>query len=137
MAEQAQETTRLDGFHGSGIKVLLVDGDVSDLNYHATLFEEEGLIVSKRQLYETAMRSIERDKFDLVIVDAGSAAFEGRFVLRYINQYQAFTPCVVVARSTSMSSYLQAMELGAAEYLQKPLLAPDVRRIVRALTCHD
>lgn len=141
MAEQIEEITQQQRFSHLVGKVLLVDDDLEELNCNATLFEQEGVTVSKCQLYETAIRSIEREKFDLLAVDQGSSAFEGRLVLRYSRQYQPSTPCVILVRNTSMKTYLQAMKLGAAEYLQKPLSFLDVNRLLRLYVpgtlCHD
>jgi DNA-binding response OmpR family regulator len=142
MAQQIEEITQQHRFSHLVGKVLLVDDDLEELNCNATLFEQEGVTVSKCQLYDTAIRSIEREKFDLLLVDQGSSAFEGRLILRYLRQYQPSTPCVILVRDTSMRTYRQAMELGAADYLQKPLSFLDVNRLLRlyvlgTLTCHD
>ena len=119
--------------------VLLVDADTNDLSSHAALFEAKGLDVRQCQLYETAIRSINRKRFDLVVVDQGSPSFEGRLVLRYLKQCQPSTPCIVVTWHTNMNCRLRALELGAAKYLGKPLSTLDVNRILfdAGITTYD
>lgn len=130
MAQQIRETMQEGRPCLPSGKVLLVDDDTQDLGYHAALFEAKGLAVFQCRLYETAIRSIKRETFDLVVVDQGSPAFEGRLVLRYLRQWQQFTPCVVVTRDTNTNCYLRALEFGAADYLRKPLSNLDVSRIL-------
>jgi DNA-binding NtrC family response regulator len=81
-----------------GRKVLLVDENVQDLSNHAKLLESEGFEVVKCGSYETAMCSVEKEDFDFAMVDQGSPAFEGRGVLRYLNQVNPRTPFVVSTR---------------------------------------
>jgi FixJ family two-component response regulator len=40
------------------------------------------------------------------------------------------TPVLVLTRSVDMHCYLEAMQLGAVDYLEKPLPAAEILRIV-------
>jgi DNA-binding NtrC family response regulator len=112
-------------------KVLIVDEDLHTLELHAAPFEAQGLEVHKCASCETALRSIEREDFDLALIDQGSPAFEGRRVIRHLIRYNPWTPFVVLARFVNSHCYLEAMELGAMNYLEKPVSAVDMYRLIR------
>jgi DNA-binding NtrC family response regulator len=114
-------------------KILLVDEDVQDLSNHAKLIEAEGFEAVKCGSYEAAIRSIEKEDFDLAMVDQGSPAFEGLVVLRYLKRFNCSTPFVVLARFADMKCYLQALELGAVDYLLKPISAEQMNWVYQ--TC--
>jgi ActR/RegA family two-component response regulator len=70
--------------------------------------------------YQEGAKRIESDDFVYAIVNQGSAAFEGRCVLERAAQLQLRTPILVVARCMDIHCYLDAMELGAVDYLERP-----------------
>jgi DNA-binding NtrC family response regulator len=131
MVQQVHQTTQESHRSFAFGKVLIVDEDTRDLDSQAELFEARGFTVSKCELYDKAIRSIEREKFDLVVADQGPSTLEAQLVLRYLNQCQPSTPCIVMSRSTDVNCYLRVMELGAVEYLEKPLSLRDVNRILQ------
>jgi CheY-like chemotaxis protein len=80
---------------------------------------------------ESAMRCIEREEFDIAVVDQGSPSFEGRRVIRHLVRYNSHVPFIVVARSGDDQCCQQAFELGATEYLEKPVSTAKVNMIIQ------
>ena len=113
-------------------KVLIFDEDNESLARHAEPFEAQSLEVHKCTSIETAMRCIEREEFDLAIVDQGSPSFEGRRIIRHLIRYNFPMPLFVLARSRDEQCCQQALELGATEYLEKPVSAAKINRIIQA-----
>ena len=111
--------------------VLIFDEDIEDLARHAEPFEAHGFEVHKCMSVETAMRSIEREEFEFALVDQGSSAFEGCRVIRHLARYNSHTPFVVVARRKEMVCCQQALALGAADYLEKPVPRAVMDRIIK------
>jgi FixJ family two-component response regulator len=60
------------------------------------------------------------EEFDFAIVGQGSASFEGRCVLERAEEVHRNIPIVVVARCLDIHCYLEAMDLGAVDYLERP-----------------
>ncbi|MFY9530065.1 MAG: response regulator [Candidatus Acidiferrales bacterium] len=114
-------------------KVLIVDQDIQDLSFHAMPFEDQGCMVYKCSSYETALRSVEKEDFDLAVVDQGSPAFEGRRVIRHLNRYGPRTPFIVLAKRKDSKCYMQAMELGAVDYLEKPVSTEEMNWVIQNL----
>lgn len=118
-------------------KVLLIDEDPSDLKVHRLILEGQGMEVFTCTTYEAGIRFLETGSFDFVVVSQGSHAFEGRRVLDRAQQLDRRRPVLVVTRSINMSCYLEAMQLGAVDYLEKPVPPADLIRFVRAHVEYD
>jgi DNA-binding NtrC family response regulator len=82
--------------------------------------------------YVEALDLFKSEPFDLVIVSQGSCAFEGRLVLERALMMDRKRPVLVVARSLDMGCYLEAMRLGAADYLEGPVPETELMRATDA-----
>ena len=107
-------------------KVLIFDQDTIDLARHSEPFEAHGFEVHKCMSVETAMRCIEREDFDFALVDQGSSSFEGIRVIRHLVRYNLPTPFVVIACCKDALCHQKAQELGAMDYLEKPISSADI-----------
>jgi DNA-binding response OmpR family regulator len=112
-------------------KVLIFDEDIQTLATHAEPFEAQGFEVHKCMSIESAMRCIEREEFDIAVVDQGSSAFEGRRIIRHLVRYNSPLPFIVLTRSLDDQCSQQAFELGATEYLEKPVSTAKVNMIIQ------
>ena len=79
--EQLKSNTREASVDGQDLKLLLVDEDASDLDYYTEVLRYLGYKVRPVDSYTSAAATLGQERFDLVIVDQGSADFEGRSVL--------------------------------------------------------
>lgn len=100
--------------------VLMVFDEPQDLQVYGTYLRDRG--------YETLMctspaegiHRLEAESVFIVIVSQGTPAFEGRQVLERSVQLHPEVPVLVVARVVNMHCYLEAMDLGAFDYLERP-----------------
>jgi two-component system phosphoglycerate transport system response regulator PgtA len=100
---------------------LLVDEDEKDLDYFGPLLCHLGYAVRPFASYQEAESCLEHDHFDFVIVNQGSPAFEARRLVELALTRSRHTPVVVLTRCLEMNCYIEAMQLGAADYVEKPL----------------
>lgn len=114
-------------------RTLLVDEDPSDIRYYFGVLRALGHDVVIRETYRGALEFIEHDTFDLAVVGQGSRAFEGRAVLARAREKNPEAPVLVVARTLDIDCYLKAMELGAADYLERCAAPRDFMRSVDSL----
>jgi DNA-binding response OmpR family regulator len=101
--------------------MLLVDDDLRDLSYYSDILRGVGFDVSLCPSYQEGARRVRRDAFDFIIVSQGSAAFEGKVVLERAVEIDRHIPVLVLTRCLNMNCYLDAMQLGAVDYLEKPI----------------
>ena len=109
---------------------LLVDEDEKDLEYFAALMSHLGYAVRHYANYQEAERRLEQEPFDFVIVSQGSPAFEARRLVEIVLARNRETPVVVLSRCLEMNCYIEAMQLGAADYLEKPLAPAEFECLV-------
>ena len=114
------------------MKVLIVDDDKADLDYHSRLIQGQGHNVLACSSYSRGAELAEHGEFDFVVIGQGGAAFEGRAVIERLRAYHPATPFVVFARSKQIRCYLEAMELGAIDYLEKPVHPAEMKRVLQS-----
>lgn len=113
--------------------VLVVDEEPADRVYYRTVLQGLGCTVLTCGSYDEAMDFLEAERFDLVVLSQGSSAFEGRRVLERALALDRSTQVLVVAHCLNMSCYLEAMQLGARDYLEEPVAEQEMVRA--AETC--
>ena len=101
-------------------RVLVVDEDVDDLLYYSTVLLHRGYEVRSIPSYLDGATCLECEDFDLIIVSQGSPNFEGRRVLSRAIAKDRHTPVLVFSKSVHMPSYMEAIQLGALDYIEKP-----------------
>jgi len=113
-------------------KVLLVDEEAGDLRILRLTLEGQGFEVLTCTSYEAGLLCLEADPFDFVVVSQGTQAFEGRTVLDRAMQLDRSRHVLVLTRCINMQCYLEAMQMGAIDYFEKPVPPADLLRFVRA-----
>jgi DNA-binding response OmpR family regulator len=111
-------------------KVLVVDGDVEDLGRYCPALQQQGYEVRCCTSYREGEGCLKCELFDLVIVDQGGTAFEGRHVLERVIERDWHTPVLVLTRVANMPCYLEAMQLGALDYLEKPVATSELPKLM-------
>jgi DNA-binding NtrC family response regulator len=112
-------------------RLLLVDDNIQDLRDYCTSLQQQGYDASCSASFPEGANSISEEAFDLVVVSQGSPAFEGRAVLERAIEKDRSTRVLVITHAADMGSYLEAMQLGAADYVEKPTIPSDIIGLVR------
>ncbi len=100
--------------------VLLVFEEPEDLEYYGSLVCSLGYSIRMCNSVEEGIEAIKAENFSLVILSQGTSAFEGRKVLECSLQLKPDLPVLVIARTLNVRCYLEAMDLGASDYLERP-----------------
>ena len=100
--------------------VLLILEELRDLEVSGTWLRSMGYKILMCSSLAQGMNSLETESVSLVIVSQGTSAFEGRKVLKRALQFHSKVSVLVVARVLDMRCYLEAMDLGAIDYLERP-----------------
>lgn len=112
-------------------KVLLAVEAPEDLEYYRTILDGLGYKVLSCRSFAQASSQVRTEVFDLVVVSQGTRQFEGRAVLESAMQIDRRIPVVVLARYLDMRCYLEAMQLGAVDYLAEPLTMLNLGHVLR------
>ena len=100
--------------------VLLILEEPQDLEVYGTSLRRFGYRILMCNSIDEGINSLETEEVSFVIVSQGTPDFEGRQVLERALQLHPQVPVLVVARALDMHCYLEAMDLGAVDYLERP-----------------
>jgi DNA-binding NtrC family response regulator len=100
--------------------VLLVFEEPHDLETYGTMLHSLGYKTLMCSSLAEGINSLQTENPSFVIVSQGTRAFEGRQVLERSLQLHPKVPVLVVARVLDVHCYLEAMDLGAIDYLERP-----------------
>ena len=109
-------------------RVLVVDEDRGDLVYYRSVLQRAGWMVVTSSSYRESVEFLKAESFDVVLLSQGTNSFEGRLVLERALMMDRKRPVLVVARSLDMGCYLEAMRMGAADYLEGPVPETELMR---------
>jgi len=113
-----------------GRRVLVIEDDPRDRAFYCGVLQGHGFEVNACESMAEGARLLEREHYDFVLLEQGSRAFEGRLVLERVLAIDRHLPAVVLTRCADMQCYLEAMQMGAVDYLEKPLSESEVLRVV-------
>jgi FixJ family two-component response regulator len=118
-------------------KILIVDDETNvRLNYRITL-ETEGYEIFEAVSAAGALEELIGRSFDLAILDMRMPEMDGLELLAKMRSFGITVPTMIVTAYSDVPHAVQAMKLGAIDFLQKPLRPEDLRRIVaEILTRH-
>jgi len=111
-------------------KVLIVNEYVEDLLCHSAILQRRGYKVRSCKSYAEGEAWLEREDFDLVIVSQGTPAFEGSSVLLSATARDRHARVLVLTHCADMKCYLEAMQLGAVDYVEAPLAPSEIMKLV-------
>jgi DNA-binding response OmpR family regulator len=120
-----------EGFAQTGPRVLMVIDDPASLDHHSELLRCLGYDVLACDSYGEGLAMLQHEAFDLVTVGQGSTFFEGKDVVMRALEIDSSVPVLVLARNSDMENYLEAMQLGAVDYLEMPVPPEEFRRVLR------
>jgi DNA-binding response OmpR family regulator len=111
--------------------LLVVDEDLDDLPRYAAFLQHQGYQVRAISSFADGVACVEREDFDLIVLCQGTPGFEGRSVLARAIEKDRHAHVVVLSRSIDMPCYIEAMQSGALDYMEKPLAPPEIAQLVR------
>jgi two-component system response regulator HydG len=111
--------------------VLVVDADEPVCARYRRMLEPEGLSVHMACNGRQALDMLSRRSFDLVVLDLTVPGMKGMDVLQRITARYARTGVIVVTGDPTVQTAVEAMRLGAADVVPKPLSDKKMHTAVR------
>jgi DNA-binding NtrC family response regulator len=111
-------------------KLLLVDEDREDLRHYSDILNQLGYEVRAFASYGEAAACLGQEIFDLVLVCQGTNNFEGRSVLARAIEKDRRTHVLILTRFVEIPCYLEAIQMGARDYVLKPLPRAEIGELV-------
>ncbi|HSK04135.1 MAG TPA: sigma-54 dependent transcriptional regulator [Kofleriaceae bacterium] len=111
-------------------RILVADDEAGLREFITDCLElDEHTVVAAKDGKEAAKLLDERG-FDLVLTDLKMPGLDGMAVLRKVRAEQPEVEVIVMTAHGTVDNAVEAMKLGAFEYLQKPISGPDELRLL-------
>lgn len=112
-------------------KILVVDDEPGVLLTTQAILQQEGYAVETAATGQKAVEAIRQRHYDLVLTDLKMPGVDGLGVLAEVRKRSPLTVTVMMTGYGSVGSALDAVKLGAYEYLLKPIEVEDLKQAVR------
>jgi nitrogen regulation protein NR(I) len=113
-------------------KLLLIDDESDVLYSFRRIFDAPDIEISTASSGEEGLEVIPRLKPHLVIMDVRMGGITGLETLRRIRQEDSKLPVIMMTAYGTTQTAIEAMKLGAYDYLLKPFDVPKLQEIVRS-----
>lgn len=117
--------------------VLVVDDEENTRLGMSKLLTHEGYAVVSAASAEEALVYLGQSSVDVVISDVKMPGMGGLHFLRELGRRHPGTAVIMVTAFGEVESYIEAMSLGAFEYLHKPVRVDELRSAMCKLTSRD
>ncbi|MDE3127137.1 MAG: sigma-54-dependent Fis family transcriptional regulator [Gemmatimonadota bacterium] len=113
-------------------RILVADDEPGLREFVAEALQDDGHTVAAAADGEEAARRLAREGFDLLITDLRMPRMDGLALLRYARSEQPDMEVILLTAHGSVESAVEAMKLGAFDYLEKPISSPRELRLLAA-----
>lgn len=110
-------------------KILIVDDDEGLIHFLRRFFAKEGYDVRDCGNGQAALELIAEEPFDLILLDYKMPGLNGLDTLREVRRSQVKTPVIIMTAYGTTDTAIEAMKLGAYDYLPKPFDRQELQRI--------
>jgi DNA-binding NtrC family response regulator len=109
-----------------GTKILLVDDEKVFTDNMSSLLTTRGYRVTSVYDGERAIEALKRERFDVLVLDLKMPGMDGIATLKEVKTLGLFTETLILTGHGSMDSAVEAIKLGAYDYLTKPCEIDDL-----------
>ena len=114
-------------------RILVVDDEENTRIGLSKLLSQEGFEVESAANGNDALDLLSQHKINLVISDINMPDMNGLAFLRELSRKFPSTSVIMITAYGGVESYLEAMNLGAYEYLHKPVRLEELRSVMKKI----
>ncbi len=121
---------------GKKITILIVDDELIVRESMKNWLEEDGYVVFTAENADDAFNFLGRREVDIVFLDIKMPGIDGIEVLKKIKSTYPFIDVIMMTAYASINTAVEAMKLGAYDYLTKPFDPEYVSMLVKKIVSH-
>ena len=118
------------------LSVLLVDDEPAIRRFLRLSFDAEGYQVEEADDGKAALVILRAKSPDLLILDLGLPDLDGFEVIRQLREFGSTIPIIVLSSRTDEKGKVQALDLGADDYVTKPFGIDELQARIRTALRH-
>lgn len=112
-------------------RVLVIDDDLGIRETSRAVLRQAGHEVGIAASGTEALRILQRDPYDVLVIDFNLPDMTALDLIRTLRGRGMATPSVIVTGFGTIESAVEAIKLGAIDYLQKPLAGDDLELAIK------
>ena len=112
-------------------RILIIEDEKSMREVLRILLEEEGYEITAASNGLEGMEYLRDDIFDLVVTDIKMPKADGFEVLKKVKELSPSTIVIMITAFGTTESTIEAMKLGAYDYIHKPFKIDEIRLIIQ------
>ena len=117
------------------LSILIVEDDITFSLMLTTWLGKKGFVVRSSSSVSDAKRRLGEEAFDLVISDLRLPDSDGIDLLKWLKSTHSSLPLIMMTSYAEIQTAVQAMKLGAADYIAKPLNPDELLGKIKELVC--
>ena len=121
---------------GEKPRVLVVDDEDSHRLMLRAVLAEEGYAVAEAADGTEAMHAVEREAFDVILLDLRMRAMDGIEVLTEIRKISPLVPVLIITAYATVQTAVDALKAGAYDYLTKPVDIEELKVLIEKALEH-
>jgi two-component system response regulator HydG len=111
-------------------RLLVVDDEASHRTMLRAVLRDDGYEITEAADGLDAVRAVEQDSFDLILMDVRMTHLDGLEALAEIRKISPFVPVIIMTAYASVPTAVGALKAGAFDYLTKPLDIEELKLVV-------
>lgn len=112
-------------------KVLVVDDEVAFADNIAKLISKRGYEVTTVNNGQSAVEALDESDFDIIILDLKMPGLDGLATLKLIKGKRPGVEVIILTGHGSMESGIDGIQLGAFDFIMKPVRFEDLHEKIR------
>lgn len=119
--------------HPDKQSILIVDDEIHVRDGLSEILQQEGFYVETAKDGNEAISISMNKKFDLMISDIKMPEMDGLQLLDEVQKVNPQIRVIMVTAFGDVQTYLKSMNLGAHEYINKPIRIPELKRVISTI----
>jgi two-component system response regulator HydG len=116
--------------------ILVVDDEQSHRTMLKAVLTKEGYDISEADDGVSALKAVESESFDLILMDIRMTDMDGIEALGQIKKMSPSIPVIMMTAYASIKTAVEALKSGAYDYLTKPLDIDELRILIKKALEH-
>ena len=117
--------------------ILIVDDEVAIRRFLRTSLSSQGFQLIEADNGKSALDQLRRNRVDLLILDLGLPDMDGAEIIGRLRQSGSSVPILVLSSRTDEQGKVNALDMGADDYVTKPFGMDELLARVRAALRHQ
>lgn len=112
-------------------QILVVDDEKGMRDFLSIMLKKEGYGVVTAENGAAALKAVQDEIFDLVVTDVKMPELDGIAVLKAVKEVSPETIVIMVTAFATTETAVEAMKLGAYDYITKPFKVDEIKLIIQ------